>query len=173
LVRRSLVSLATAADPEGTDMTALWEVRGMTRPELLCNEPVDFDKFVGAPHHRLFAIFDDPVAAEEAVEALHFEGFADERDLWVFCGEEGARRLDVSGQSHGIWTRGFRTLQKVMSSDFGYLRTLDEALRGGGTVVAVWASDLKVAEEVARLLQLHAGHSIAYGAHLDFVPVPA
>jgi hypothetical protein len=91
----------------------------MANPSRLCNQPLDFDKFVGAPHHRLFAIFDDAIDAEDAVQALRFEVFADDQDLGVFCGEEGARRLDVTGQSHGMWARGFRTLQKVMSSAFG------------------------------------------------------
>jgi hypothetical protein len=145
----------------------------MTGPERLCNQPTDFHKFVGAPHHRLFAIFDDDVDAEEAVEALRFEGFADGRDLWVFCGEEGARRLDVTGESHGVWARGIRIVQKVMSNDFGYLQTLDEALRNGSTVVAVWVPNEKTADEVGRLLRSFAGHSIAYGTHLDFVPVAA
>ncbi len=145
----------------------------MTNPVRLCNEPPDFDRFVGAPHHRLYAIFDDAAAAEEAVQALRFEGFADDRDLWVFCGEEGVRRLDVTGQSHGIWARGFRTLQKIASSAFGYLRTLDEALRDGGTVVAVWVSDDKEADEVTQLLRSYGGYSIAYGEYLDFVPVAA
>jgi hypothetical protein len=136
------------------------------------NEPTEFHEFVGAHGHHLFGVFDDADAGEEAVEALRFDGFTDE-DIWVLCGEEGSRRLDVTGKWHGLWGRVLRSLQFTMSSDFRYLRTLDEELRRGHVVVAVRVHDQRAADEVARLLRMHAGHSIAYCSHWDFVPVAA
>jgi len=137
------------------------------------NEPNDFHEFVGAHGHRIFAVLDDSDAAEEAVEAIRFEGFADGDDIWVFCGEEGAKRLDLTGRSHGIWGRVLRTLQLAMSSDFRYLRDLDEELHHGHVVIAVPVHDESVADEVVWLLRMYAGHSIAYNSHWDFEPIAA
>jgi len=139
----------------------------------LLNRPIEFHGLVGAHGHHLFAVFDDTDAAEEAVEALRFEALADEGDVWVFVGEEGSRRLDVTGRSHGLRGRVLRLLQVAMSSDFRYLRSLDEELHDGHVVVAVRVRDGRAADEVSWLLRMQAGHSIAYCTHWDFQPVAA
>ena len=136
------------------------------------NEPTESHELVGAHGHHAFAVFDDSDARAEAVEALRFDGFTDE-DIWVFCGEEGSKRLDLKGKSHGIRGRVLRSLQFAMSSDFKYLQELDDALHRGHAVIAVRVQDRRVGDEVARLLRMHAGHSIAYSSHWDFQPVAA
>lgn len=136
-------------------------------------QPTDFATFMAGRHHRVFAIFDDAPAAEEAIEALRFDDLAKDEDVWVFRGEEDARRLDLVSHSHGVWATGFRILQRMLSSDVGYLRALDDALRDGHTVVAVWTPDERAADELARLLSMYCGYSVAYCVHLDFVPVAA
>ncbi|HXX91173.1 MAG TPA: hypothetical protein VEI83_13225 [Acidimicrobiales bacterium] len=145
----------------------------MTDPARLGNQPPEFHTFVGPPHHRLFAIFDDEAAAEEALAALRFEGVVDGKEAWVFCGEEGAERLGAVDRRHGIRARGFGLLQRVMSSDRNYLRGLGAALREGHVVLGAWVPDEKRADEVARMFRLHGGHSMAYCTHWDFVPVTA
>jgi len=135
------------------------------------NEPAEFHR--GAPHHRLFATFDDPSAAEEAIEALRFEDYVDDKELWVLCGDEGLERLEMMGSSKGLLAKGRRVLQRAMSTDFAYLQTLDEALRRGQVVVALWVPDEQAADEAGRLLRLHDGRSLAYFTHWDFVPIAA
>jgi len=143
----------------------------MTEQERLHNEPAEFRG--GAPRHRLFATFEDPSSAEEALEALRFEGYGEDKVVWVFAGDEGAERVGTMARAQGLWGRGRRVLQRAMSSDFTYLRTLDVALRDGQVVVAVWVRNERAADEVGRLLRLHDGRSLAYFTHWDFVPVAA
>lgn len=137
------------------------------------NEPAKFHELVGAHGHHVFAVFDDLDIGEEAIAALRFEGFDEDEDIWVFCGEEGSKRLDLTGRDHGIWARVLRLLQYTMSNDFKYLRTLDEELHGGHLVVAVRVKDPSAGDEMARLLHSYGGHSIAYSSHWDFMPTAA
>jgi hypothetical protein len=143
----------------------------MTEEVSLGNEPTEFPEDV--PHHRLFAIFDEPFLAEEAVEALRFESYVDHEQVWVFVGAEGIERLDRMGQTHRLWARGLRVLRRVMSSDLTYLRNLRAALQEGKVVVAVRVPNEKTADDVGRLLHSLSGHSFAYFTHWDFVPVAA
>lgn len=137
------------------------------------NLPEHFDRFIAAPPHRLFAIFDDPAEGAEAVRVLREgDSFPHEDDIWIFVGEEGERRLDLSGSRHGIHAEIIRWFQRLMSSDVEYLRTLDEAVRGGHLVVAV-ALDHGDLVHVTQVLRSRGGHSLARVAHWDFVPVRA
>lgn len=136
------------------------------------NQPTDFHELVGAHGHHLFAVFDDGDAVEEAVEGLRFDGFTDGGNIWVFCVEEGSKRLDLTGRSHGFWA-GILRMQHKMGAGFDYLRTLDEELHDGHMVVAVRVKDEKQADELAWLLRMYAGHSIAYYSRWDFIPVAA
>ncbi|HUO49213.1 MAG TPA: hypothetical protein VMU09_10295 [Acidimicrobiales bacterium] len=143
----------------------------MTEDAHVDNEPAEFPGDV--PRHRLFAVLDDSDAAEEAVEALRFEGYLDDKQVWVFVGDEGIERLDRMGQAHRLWARGLRSVRRAMSSDLTYVHTLHAALRDGRVVVAVWVRNERAADEVGRLLHSHNGHSFAYFTHWDFVPVAA
>lgn len=143
----------------------------MGDPTVVRNIPEDFDRFVAAPPHRLFAVFDDPATGEEAIRLLRDEGgLAGEDDIWVFFGEEGRRRLDLSGAGHGIGGEIVRFLQRLMSADIVYLHSLDVALREGRMVVAalVGPDDL---DRLAALVRDRGGHSLARVAHWDYVPV--
>jgi len=138
------------------------------------NELIYFHELMAVRGHHLYAVCDDSDAGEGAVKALCREGFADE-DIWVCCGEEGSRRLDLTGRWQGFRARSFRWFQFGMSRDFrylrAYLRTLDLALDQGRIVIAVLVSDERVADDVGRLLRMHAGHSIAYCSHWGVEPV--
>jgi hypothetical protein len=135
------------------------------------NRPRDFSRFIAAPPHRLFAIFDEPAAGDEVIDKLRAEGdFSDEDDVWVLFGEEGRRRLDLSGSCHGLHSEMIRLVQRLMSSDMAYLRTLDKALRDCHMVVAVPVGHDNI-DHVAEVLRGHSGHSLARVAHWDFVPL--
>jgi hypothetical protein len=75
----------------------------------------EFEDFVAAPRRRVFAVFADPSAVEEAVEALHFEGIDDEA-IWVLHGPNGLAHLDATGRGHGWLARLLRLFQGAMSS---------------------------------------------------------
>jgi hypothetical protein len=140
------------------------------------NELIYFHELIAVHGHHLYAVSEDSDGGKEAIEALRLQGFADE-DIWVFCGEAGSSRLDVTGRWHRLRARCFRRLQFALSRDFRYLRAylgaLDLALDQGHIVIAVRVSDVRVADEVGRLLRMHAGHSIAYCSHWGVEPVAA
>jgi len=134
---------------------------------------MDFRQFVGAHGHHVFAVFDDPRDGEEAVEALRFDGLADDEGIGVLCGAEGAERLDLTGRPHGLRATLLRMLQFAMGSDVTYLRTLDVALHHGQMVLGVRVKDASAAREVGWLLRMQGGRSIAYNSHWDFIPIAA
>ena len=135
------------------------------------NVPEHFDRLVAAPSHRLFAVFDDPAAGLSAVSELRARwALTGEDDVWVFYGEEGARRLDVGGGGHGVHGMVVRALQKVLSNDVEYLKLLDGAVRQGHMVVAARIGDADI-DRAAETMKAHSGRSLARVAHLDFVPV--
>lgn len=152
------------------------------------NVPDAFERFVGAPSHRLFAVFGEPVAAAEAIDELRAGGaFPDEDDIWVFFGDEGLRRLDLSGSGHGVHGRVLRFFQQQLSGDVDYLRTLGRALGDGHVVVAVMAGHGEAghgeaghgeaghgeADQVADVLRRHGAYSLARAAHWNLVPIPS
>ena len=128
--------------------------------------------FVLPPRHRLFAVFDGNVEAASAVAALRSAGHAGEDDVRVLAGAEGIATIDASGAVHGAWGRVVRMAEEVLAEhDVEYLEVLEEELRAGHVVVVVRVADETEADEVARDLRDRSGHTFAYGAHWDFVPV--
>lgn len=123
------------------------------------------------PKDRLFAVFDDDASAAAAVRALQAEGLSPENDVWVFRGEEGARGMDVSGASHGLWGRLVRLVETALCDDVDYLRRLGSELERKHIVLAVRATSGRKADRVAVILSSLGGHNLAFGAHWDFVPV--
>lgn len=138
-------------------------------PEM-CNIPRDFERFVGAPAHRVFAVLDGPDAAAAMADLRAGGGLDDEDDIWMFCGDEGVRRLDIEGSGHGLHGTALRTMQRIMSDDVDYLRLLEKAARAGHAVLAVRVDDASL-DRVAGILQAHGARSLARVAHLNFLPV--
>ena len=91
---------------------------------------------IGRPRHRLFAVFNDPAVGRDVVEKLG-DDHAGEDDIWILRGEKGLQKLGVSGGMEGPRGRIVRTVELAMSSDIGYLRTLEGALESGGLVVSI------------------------------------
>ena len=174
--RKSLVWPRASEDTESADLSVVWEVAVSGSARECANEMIYVHELITVHGHHLYAVSDHSDGGEEAVEALRREGFAD-KDIWVFRGEEGSRRLGVTGRWHRLRARCFRRLQFAMSRDFrylrAYLRALDLALDQGHIVIAVRVSDVRVADDVGRLLRMHAGHSIAYCSHWGVEPVAA
>lgn len=124
--------------------------------------------FLFPPHHRLFAVFDDPVAGARVTEELRARGDGD--DVWTFFGEKGIRSLDAHVLHHGVPVGVVRFVQRLLTSDCEYCDGLGAALRAGAMVIAVRVGQERV-DEVSQQLRQQGGHSLAYGQHLDFVPV--
>ncbi len=123
------------------------------------------------PRHRLFVVFDGAEQARVAIDALRADGLEGD-DIWVYEGDEGVDDLDPSGTEHGPWGRLVRLVESAMTNDdVAYLRILAGELRRGHLVLAVRVASEHEADAMATELRARGGHSFAYGAHWDFVPV--
>ena len=105
------------------------------------------------------AFLDEPDDVEGAVEQLLGEGFDGDR-IYVLCGAEGAKRLDVSGKHHGLKGRVYRLLE-WMSDEKGILFRARDHLNAGGLVISVPADEDKK-DDVARILGAHGAHGRAH-----------
>jgi hypothetical protein len=99
----------------------------------------------------------------DAVKELYSAGFAPE-NIDIFVGEHGADMLDLAGEGHGTVTRRVRNFEALMvhpASDSN--RRVDEALRAGGSAVAVLMDGKEtMKEDVASLLKRHRAIMIRY-----------
>lgn len=124
--------------------------------------------FLLPPHHRLFAVFDDPVAGNEVAEALRAEGTTD--DVWTFYGAKGIESLDSRIAHKSVHVGVVRVVQRVLTNDCEYCDALSGALRHGAMVLAARVGEREVADLSERLAERGA-HSFAYGSHWNFVPL--
>lgn len=127
--------------------------------------------FVFPPRHRLFVIFDDVERGRAALDEVEESGLTDSEATWVFAGEEGARSIDPGLGRHGVAVGIVRFFQRMMTSDCEYCDGLSRALRAGAVVMALRV-DEKAIDAASDVLRRHGGHSLAYGAHWNFVPLP-
>ena len=89
----------------------------------------------------------------------------------MFSGEDGLKSIDPGLSGHGIAIGIARILQRMMTSDCDYCEGLARSLRSGALVMALKVDEQAV-EDVSDVLRRYGGHSLAYGAHWNFVPLP-
>ncbi len=68
------------------------------------------DGLLTAPENRVLAHMDTPDAVAAAVDDLGQSGFPSD-EVYVLCGPEGAERLDVTGEQHGLRGRTYRVME--------------------------------------------------------------
>lgn len=88
------------------------------------------------PRELVVGVLRDEAAVHDAFGALQRAGFTEDR-FAVLHGEEDARRLDVSGDEHGLAGRIIRLLQAASSPDLDHVRRHAAHLRSGDYVVGV------------------------------------
>jgi hypothetical protein len=125
--------------------------------ELGFREPPD--GLLTAPEHRVLAHMDAPGAVAAAVDDLADAGFPSE-EIYVLCGPEGAARLDVSGEHHGLRGRTYRILEWLGDERVLRLQSADH-LAARGLVVTVPAGE-KAKVRAARILADHGGREIVH-----------
>jgi diadenosine tetraphosphate (Ap4A) HIT family hydrolase len=123
--------------------------------------------------NRVTSLLESEHEVMATVRALEEHGVATD-DIDVFVGEEGARRLDLSGREHGRVIRLLRTLEAAVGDERETNKHIDEALRRGASLVCIKLHHLKRGEK-ARLLRLlkdlH-GHEIRCWGAWAFEDVP-
>lgn len=102
--------------------------------------------------NRATALLDSEEDVLAAVRALEEDGVAPD-DIDLFVGEEGARRLDLSGRDHGTVIRLLRTIEAAMGEERETYHRLEAALRRGATLVCVKVHNRK-SDEKTRVLQV-------------------
>ena len=144
----------------------------MASSELDNHDPfTDSPDFVVPPAHRLFSVFDTADDAKPAIATVRGEGLIDDEKPWLLCGEDGIRQLDLHGAAHGLHGQVARAIQLAMSNDVAYLTLLVREPRAGHTVIAIRIPDIDSPVQAAQRLRELSGHTMAIGAHLDFIPV--
>lgn len=123
------------------------------------------------PSHRLFVVFDDSENCLAALHEVSAAGLTESDDAWIFSGEEGITFFDCGLGRHGVAVGIVRVFQRMATSDCEYCDGLTRALRAGAVVMALKV-DEAVIDDVSEVLRRNGGHSMAYGAHWNFVPLP-
>ena len=118
-------------------------------------------RFIGYPTDRMLAAFRDPAHAARAAAAVSAAGIAT-RDVVLLRGDEGARRLDGTGASHGVVARTRRLVSFAVMDQLPDLAWYEAAVRDGGAVlmVRVRGDDRKAA--VLAALTEAGGHFVNY-----------
>ena len=132
----------------------------------LLNPDLDANGYVFIPANRVTGIFSRFADAQEGLRALKADGW-DDQHVIVFCGVEGADKLDLPGEQHGAVFRMIRKIEAIVGDvESDVFPDADAALRKGGCVVGVLMDGKEEQkEEVAAILKASHGQSIQYWGH--------
>ena len=122
----------------------------------------DNSEFIFYPTNKVVGIIDDPGDAKAALRDLRAAGFtADE--LEVLTGEEGARRIDVTGEEHGPLARFVRSFQKLLGDyEPVHVRRHEREFLAGHYGIGVTAKEPEAREKARQILKSHNGHFINF-----------
>ena len=116
---------------------------------------------IGYPTNRLLAVIDDPVEAAAAMAELQAGGIAPP-ELELLRGEEGADRVDGTGEVSGWLGRLRRAFDFTLMDQLVDFAAYERALRDGRAVVMVHVRGDAPKDVVHRILRRHGGHFINY-----------
>src|SRR5436190_14199755 len=116
---------------------------------------------IGYPTNRLLAVIDDPADAAAAMADLGASGIA-VRDLELLRGDEGADRVDGTGEVSGWIGRLRRAFDFTLMDQLVDFAAYERALRDGRAVVMVHVHGDAPKETVRGVLKRHGGHFINY-----------
>src|SRR5262245_55625238 len=111
--------------------------------------------------NHLTALFETVEAAQQAARALEASGFLDD-EIDLFFGEEGANKLDLTEEHHGLTGRLLRTVEYLVTDDGLIHRRSDCALREGHAIVAVKTANAQQKNNAGQLLRDAGGHDIHF-----------
>ena len=122
------------------------------------------ERFRAYPTNRVIAILASSTAANAAVADLVAAGIP-ASSIETACGEEGLRKVDFTGERHGILARIFRAIQGV--GELGeYKERFERALRAGECLLAVDAAAEPIRQIVHQRLRACGAHYINFFAPL-------
>lgn len=118
------------------------------------------DSFIHYPAGYLFGVVDDQASGEALVSELEQAGF-DKSELMRFTGEEGAERIDASGEQHGMFGRLVRLLHVADDSTM-HAEEYEREARAGHCVIGVHAPTDKQKAGARELLKAHHARFVNY-----------
>ena len=123
--------------------------------------PTGSRRAIGYPTNRLLAVLDDPAEAAAALADLKSAGFND-RDLEILRGEEGADRMDGTGEVSGWLGRLRRAFDFTLMDQLVDFATYETALRDGRAVVMIHVHGDEPKAQALKILKRHGGHFMNY-----------
>jgi hypothetical protein len=122
---------------------------------------VSTHRAIGYPTNRLLAVIDDPTEAAAALAELAASGLAT-RELDILRGEEGADRMDGTGEVSGWLGRLRRAFDFTLMDQLVDFAVYERALRDGRAVVMVHIHGDTPKAAAHQILKRHGGHFINY-----------
>ena len=117
--------------------------------------------FILYPTNKVIGIIDDPGDCKAALKDLKAAGFTPE-EIEVLSGEEGAHRLDPTGEDHGPLARFARWIQKAGDMEAEHVIRHEQEVLAGHFGIGVSAKEPEAREKVRKILKAHKGHFINF-----------
>jgi hypothetical protein len=120
-------------------------------------------EFTFDPTNKIVGIIDDPTNAKAALRDLRAAGFtADE--IEVLMGEEGAQRIDVTGEGHEASVHIVRSTQKPPTYYDApvIVRRIEQEVMAGHYIIGVAAKEPEARQRALDILKSHGGHFINF-----------
>jgi hypothetical protein len=120
-------------------------------------------EFTFDPTNKIVGVIDDPTAATAALRDLRAAGFtADE--LEVLMGEEGAQRIDLTGEGPEASVHIVRSTQKPPTYYDApvIVRRVEQETLAGHYLIGVVAKEPEARERARDILKAHGGHFINF-----------
>jgi hypothetical protein len=117
------------------------------------------DRFLFYPRGKVIGVIDSPAQLDGVLTALREQGLSS-KDIEVFSGVEGIRRIDPKGRFHGLLGRLTRVMQ-ALGNELEHIERYEKELRAGHFVVVISAGAER-RKEIARILAEHGGHYVDY-----------
>ena len=132
----------------------------ISRGMIMTPESKKHSEFISYPTNRVAGTINDSADAQAAIEELIKAGFnMDEID--VIFGEEGMRRLDPTGEKHGLLARLQRAFLQL-NEEPKHLRHHVEDVLAGHFVIMVLAEESEKQARASQILKSHGGHFINF-----------
>ena len=120
-------------------------------------------EFTFDPTDKVVGFIADPGDARAALRALRAAGFA-AAEVEVLMGEEGAQRIDVTGEGHEASVHIVRSTQKppVYYDAPAIVTRVEQELLAGHYLVGVAAKEPEARARASGVLKSHGGHFINF-----------
>jgi len=129
-------------------------------------------EFIAYPTNRVVGTISDGDKTQQAVAALVKAGF-DRGEIEVLHGDQDVRRLDPSGDEHGIFAKLQRTLVRgAVGSELKHLTHHVSDLQAGRFVVMVLAPERRNRDVAADILHAHGAEFVGFYGRWAYESLP-